>query len=166
MKLLFLIITLCCFRFSPNAQLIQEWKAGDIRLALSRSDKKIVVLNAWATFCKPCIEEIPHFIEAIQPVADRVELILMSVDSKEVFPRKLQRFLRKHDFYKGVTNAWLNETDANYFCPFVDSNWEGSIPATLIYDRASGRRYFIEDSLTKEALLAVLTDMLKGHQQQ
>jgi len=166
MKLVFLIITLCCLRFSPNAQFIQAWKAADIRQALNRSDKKIVVLNAWATFCKPCVEEIPHFIEAIRPFSDRVELILMSVDSKEVYPGKLKRFIRQHHFNEGVTHAWLNETDANYFCPFVDSTWEGSIPATLIYDRASGRRYFIEDSLTKEALLAVLNEMLKEHQQQ
>ena len=138
---------------------MNEWKGTDIQNLLTGSNKEVVVLNVWATFCKPCVEEIPHFINICNRYSNHVELILMSVDAKEIFPDKLQRFVKKKRFHR-ATLGWLHETDANYFCPLVDSRWEGSIPATLIINTQTGRRYFIEGSMTATELTTVLNDFL------
>lgn len=154
-----LFFIVCCFFLSADAQVVHKWKADQIQGHLKASGKEIVVLNVWATFCRPCVEEIPFFIDVCKSRANQVDMVFMSVDTKELFPQKLKRFIKKKRYHFG-TWSWLDETDANYFCPFVDGNWEGSIPATLILNTRSGRRYFNEGSMTAAELKKVLDDFL------
>lgn len=157
-RMLILCLLLGVYAWS-TAQNLQKWKGSDIQQLLVNTNKEIVVMNVWATFCKPCVEEIPHFMNLAKTHSDKVELILMSVDASEMFPNKLRRFIKKKRF-QSATLGWLNETDANYFCPLLDSRWEGSIPATLIYDKKSGKRFFKEGSMSESELKEVLSQFL------
>jgi thiol-disulfide isomerase/thioredoxin len=111
-----------------------------------------VVLNCWATFCKPCVGEIPHFIRTVEQFKNRgVNLYLLSLDLPSQYPEKIRQFINIKQF-KGPQHAWLEETDADYFCPKIDSLWSGSIPATLILNRKTGYRAFFEEEMTSAKL--------------
>jgi hypothetical protein len=53
---------------------------------------------------------------------------------------------------------WLNESDANYFCPRIDSSWNGTIPATLFINKENGKRFFVESEMSAEEMLGRLLD--------
>ena len=129
-----------------NGQRLQKWKITDVEQRIAAKTGEILVFNFWATFCKPCVAEIPSFIE----VCDRyknagVKLILVSLDLPSFYPKKITAFAKQHGFATGM--AWLQETNADYFCPKVDSSWSGSIPATLMVNTKTGKRFFVEGEI-------------------
>jgi thiol-disulfide isomerase/thioredoxin len=134
-----------------NAQEINKWKITDVQEMLN-AEGGVVVLNCWATFCKPCVGEIPHFIRTVEQFKNRgVNLYLLSLDLPSQYPEKIRQFINIKQF-KGPQHAWLEETDADYFCPKIDSLWSGSIPATLILNRKTGYRAFFEEEMTSAKL--------------
>ena len=76
-----------------------------------------------------------------------IPLVLVSVDVRTVFPRKLNLFVDQRKWDTKI--AWLNETNADYFCPRVDEKWSGSIPATVIINKDNGKRYFVEGDMNE-----------------
>ncbi len=133
-----------------NAQ-IPIWKITDFEKYIATHSGKVLVFNFWATFCKPCIAEIPAMIRAVDSLQSvNAELILVSVDVASNYPNRLNAFVQQRNWKTNIT--WLDETDADYFCPKVDSSWGGSIPATLIINTRNGYRAFFEEEFTAEKL--------------
>ncbi len=144
----FVLLLITC---TVSSQDVARWKAVDMaRYIESKSAAKVKVINMWATFCKPCIEEIPGFIEVTKKLGEEVELMLISVDMKSHYPEKIRNFSKAHKFFTPM--AWLDETNADYFCPLLDKSWTGSIPATLIINTSSGYRKFFEEEMSSTQL--------------
>jgi hypothetical protein len=78
---------------------------------------------------------------------DSVKLLLVSLDLHEDYP-KIKPFVAKKKFSAPV--VWLNETNADYFCPKVDTSWSGAIPATLFVNNKTGYRKFYEGQVKEE----------------
>ena len=122
---------------SIHAQEIRSIKATDLEKIIAES-KTPLVINIWATWCKPCLAELPHFLEEVKKHSaaegskDSVELLLVSLDFKEAFPSEIAAVAKKRKLDAPI--AWLNETNADYFCPKLDPKWSGAIPATLFID--------------------------------
>jgi thiol-disulfide isomerase/thioredoxin len=118
----------------------------DLQEYISKSEKPLVI-NFWATFCKPCIEEIPYFQNTIKEKYNGlVDLVLVSLDMPDYFPLKITSFVTKRSFSFPI--VWLNETDADYFCPKIDQQWSGAIPATLMVNNKNSYRKFYNRQLT------------------
>jgi len=140
--LLFLNVT------SLKAQSVPSWKVASLNKYIAASDS-ILVINFWATFCKPCNEEIPYFETIVNKYKkQKVKLLLVSLDMKDQYPQKLKAFAKKNKYSSQI--IWLNETNADYFCPAVDTTWSGGIPATLIVNTKTGYRKFFEDQMKPE----------------
>jgi len=132
------------------AQEIKSIKITDLEKTIAES-KTPLVINFWATYCKPCVAEIPYFQEEVKKQkANGVQLILVSLDLKSYYPQKIRSFAASRKFTAPI--LWLNETDADYFCPKVDPKWSGVLPATLFINNKTGYRKFYEDALSRETL--------------
>lgn len=128
-----------------KGQTIPSWKITKLEDFIAKSDS-VLVINFWATFCKPCIEEIPYFESIVSRYKDKkVKLLLVSLDLKDEYPKNIKSFITKNKYSSQV--VWLNETNADYFCPKVDKAWSGGIPATLLINPKTGYRKFFEDEL-------------------
>ena len=152
---LFSIIALYLFiMFHAGAQQIEKVKAPDL-VKKFESGNGIMVINFWSTWCKPCIEEIPHFIKVYEDLKSKgVDLWLVSQDTKELFNSgKLKNYIRNKEGWSKARLFWFDETNADYYCPLIDKDWSGVIPATLIVNPQKGYRRFIEESMSAEELL-------------
>jgi thiol-disulfide isomerase/thioredoxin len=131
-----------------GSQTIEKWKIEDLEKYIAKSDTPIIV-SFWATYCVPCIKEIPYFQEVVAKYKNKgVKLLLVSLDFKESFPDKISGFADKKKFTSTI--VWLDETNADYFCPKVDSKWSGVMPATLFINNKKGHRSFFEEEMPKE----------------
>jgi thiol-disulfide isomerase/thioredoxin len=128
-------------------QTVKKMKIADLEAYISKSEKPLVI-NFWATFCSPCIEEIPYFQNTIKEKYNGlVELVLVSLDLPDYYPSKIKSFVNLRNFSAPV--VWLNETNADYFCPKIDHKWSGAIPATLMVNNKTRYRKFYEQQLTR-----------------
>ena len=122
--------------------------------------KSPLIVNFFATWCKPCIEELPYFLEEFNNhKKDSLQFLMVSLDFKESFPQKILAFAKKRKVNAPI--VWLDETDADIFCPRVDAKWSGAIPATLFINPKTGYRKFYEDQLSHEQLKKEIMAILK-----
>ena len=87
--------------------------------------------------CRSQLKKLPH---------KKVELILISLDFAKFYPKKVADFISKKKFKARF--FWLDETNADEFCPRIDEKWSGSIPATLFVNPKNNYRKFFETQLT------------------
>ena len=116
---------------------------------LHRKDDTLYVVNVWATWCAPCIKELPYFEQIGQEYREKpIKVLLVSLDFPDKIVLQVIPFIRKKELQSEV--ILLDAPDANAWIPEVDPEWSGAIPATVIYDR--GNRKFYEQSFTLEQL--------------
>ena len=141
------------------SQEIKSVKITELEKIIAES-KTALIVNFWATWCKPCIEEIPYFLEEVKDHRkDSLTILLVSLDFKEAFPAGIADVAKKRKFKAPI--VWLNETNADYFCPKVDTKWSGAIPATLFINNKTGYRKFIEEQISHKMLKKEIMAMLK-----
>lgn len=135
-----------------QAQGIRKVKMDDV-LQLIRESREPLIVNFWASWCTPCIHEIPWFEKQVAAYKEKgVKLVLVSLDFADDYPKNLQAFVKKNGCQSTV--VWLSETNADSFCPKIDSSWQGTIPASLLVNNAKQYRQFFGRQLT-EAQLAI-----------
>lgn len=145
MKICAFVLLLLLSTLSGYTQ-IKKWKIIDINSLIEKSDS-ILIINFWATFCKPCVEEIPDLIKfANKYKKEQVALYLVSLDLADYYPAKIKKFVTAKKYAANI--AWLDETNADYFCPIISADWSGAIPATLIVNKKNGYRKFYEKKLS------------------
>lgn len=141
-----LIVFALCLANAAFAQDIKKVKIQDLKSYIEKSDHPLVV-NFWATWCAPCNKEIPYFQEEVKNYADqKAELVLVSLDFATDYPNKISAFIKKNNY--NAHFFWLNETNADVFCPSIDPKWSGSIPSTLFVNNKKSYRKFFERQLT------------------
>ncbi|MFT3795882.1 TlpA family protein disulfide reductase [Flavobacterium sp.] len=107
------------------------------------------VVNFWATWCTPCVEELPNFEKITSDYKDKkVKVILVSLDFKKQVESNLLPFIERKKLQSQVVH--LSDPDANAWISKVDSAWSGAIPATVIYNK--DKRKFYEQSFTFDQL--------------
>lgn len=121
---------------------------------LQIEDANIHIVNFWATWCAPCVKELPHFEAINQEYKDKnVKVLLVSLDFNL---KKLNSFLSKNELKS--EKVLLDDPDQNAWIPKVSEEWSGAIPATVIYKK--GKRKFYEHSFTKAELESELRNFI------
>ncbi|GAL82387.1 hypothetical protein JCM19274_3585 [Algibacter lectus] len=116
---------------------------------LNKEDGKIHVINFWATWCAPCVKELPYFEKLKSEYGNKnVDFTLVSLDFPHMYDSKLKPFVLKQQLKSKVIA--LDDVDSNSWIPQIDESWSGSLPATIIYK--NGERKFFEKSFTYEEL--------------
>ncbi len=118
---------------------------------INQQDEKIHIINFWATWCKPCVEELPDFEKIHAAYKDKkVEVILVSLDQASLANTKVKTYIEKNNIT--AKTVVLDEVDFNKWIDRVDSTWSGSIPATLIVYSPSKHKQFYEQQFTYSEL--------------
>ncbi len=157
--LLLVLITACKNDVSDtHIAELEVYDYDGLKLLINKEDDKIHVVNFWATWCAPCIKELPYFEVINQKYKDNnVEVLLVSLDFPKNYDTKLKPFIKKYDIKSKVVA--FDDTDQNRWIPAINKNWSGALPATIIYN--SDKRQFYEKSFTQEELETELKQFLK-----
>lgn len=106
----------------------RSWEA--LQTAIKENPDTLYILNFWATWCRPCVAELPYLQAAAQELQGSlpVRIWLISLDFPPEGPRVAAALLRR----KGITLPafWLEEKDPNSWIPQLNPNWDGAIPYT------------------------------------
>lgn len=143
-KVFFLVsFSICC---TSNAEQLEVYDFDGIEHYLKQNDDKVYVVNFWATWCAPCVKELPYF-EAINQ-KENVDVLLVSLDFPKHKESRLLPFIKKHQLQSEV--VLLDDSNENLWINAIDSTWSGALPATLIYNQS--KRIFYEQSFTEDEL--------------
>lgn len=144
----------------------RQWPAGlqpvtgvSLHRALRRSQVKGVLVNVWATFCHPCKEEMPLLLELRRRYAARgLDVWFVSVDSHEQAQAALD-FLKQQN---APVPSYIAEGPLGYFKQAMSPLWEGSLPATFLFDQHGRLRYMWAAQAFEPELVPILDGFLSG----
>jgi thiol-disulfide isomerase/thioredoxin len=121
----------------------------------------LLVINFWATWCRPCVEELPYFEAATAEFSDMpVRFLMVSLDFKRELKPRVIPFVEGRKMKAEV--VLLDEPDYNSWIPRIDTGWTGGIPATLMVNNRTGKKKFYEKPFEKEELTNAIQEMLKS----
>lgn len=143
--------------YAKDSISIQSYTFENFEPFLHQEDDYTYVINFWATWCVPCVKELPYFEELRENyAAKKVHVLLVSIDFVKAVETSLIPFLEREKMKSEV--ILLDDPDANAWIPKVDESWSGAIPATVIYNK--NNRAFFEKSFTYEELETELIKFL------
>ncbi len=157
----FIIVLFNFFSGNIKAQKpIEVWKWKDMEQHLDKQNDTVYVVNFWATWCRPCVKELPHFMKLNEKYKNKkFKMILASLDAKNMIKSKLEPFVHINQI--GIETILLDEPNYNRWISKVDKSWEGSIPATAVWQ---GENWiFIEDSFELYSDLQNIIDKFEIH---
>ena len=148
-KILFFLILINYISFCQSKE-VKTVNYNELKPLLNKSGEKTYIVNFWATWCAPCIKEIPYYEELNKnPVID---VLLVSLDFPNHMYSRLIPFIKKNKIQSEV--ILLNDSNENYFISDINSDWSGALPATIIYNKK--KRVFFEKSFTKDELFKLV----------
>lgn len=132
--------------------------AGDLKNLFEQKNDSTYVINFWATWCKPCVKELPYLEKLNVAFKDqKVRVILVSLDFDTDVETKLKSFVEENKlqsdviaFINGDYNSWIGE---------IEDAWDGAIPATIIYN-AKERKFISGELDSYEALTATVNTVI------
>ncbi len=125
---------------------------------LQQQNDTVYVINFWATWCAPCVKELPDFEKLNEQYKDRnFKMLLVSLDFRKMYETRLIPFIKDKNLQAEV--ILLHDPDANAWIDKIDPSWSGAIPATLIYTKDF--RNFHEGSYTFDQLNKIVKPLIK-----
>lgn len=118
-----------------NTDLISVIKPADFQRLKAEAKGKVLVVNFWATWCRPCLQEIPEFARLDKQYRNRgVHVVTISTNEKAQLESEVIPFLKKQK--AEFQSFLLDSTNSQEMIDAVDKNWSGSLPATYVFDKA------------------------------
>jgi len=143
MRLIFLL-SIVFFGLTATAQ-PKIVKLPELQKVMSDPSDQVKVINFWATWCGPCIKELPLF-EKLNHDRKDVVVTLVSMDlDLDPNPEKVNKFVARKKLASSV--LILDETNPNSYIDKIASEWSGGLPATLVINTKNGKRKFVEREL-------------------
>ncbi len=134
-----------------SAQSVKAIKFDELEKMLKRDDDTLRIVNFWATWCAPCVKELPYF-ERLNSTykTEKIRVILVSMDYFSDLNSKLKPFVAKNKIRSKV--VLLNEPELESWVDKLTPEWSGAVPMTLILNNQKKLRHFIEKPLNETEL--------------
>ena len=132
---------------------------GDALGKILKPNGKPLLVNFWATWCGPCVEEFPEFVKINSDYKDKLDVKAVSLDDLEEIDREVPKFLVK---VKSEIPAYLLKTaDEDTAIQNVDKNWQGGLPFTILI-KADGTIAYTRQGIINPKTLREEIDKIAG----
>lgn len=158
--------TISCSNEAPSPNPAAKSAAGlaitpatgaQIAQAIKNTGGNAILVNVWATWCQPCVEEFPDIMKLYGKYKDQgLRIVFISADFEDP-PKAAEAFLKN----QGVDfPTFIKSGKDMAFINALDPNWSGAIPASWVYDGKGDKRHFWEGKVSyeifEEKVLSVL----------
>lgn len=159
MKIVLLLFFTFNFFSFTNAQKFETFKTFDaLKDKLIKENDTLYVVNFWATWCAPCVKELPYFEKLMEVSKDKkLKVILVSLDFPKEIDKRLKPFLKKRQLKSQV--VLLSDTKYNNWLSKIDKDWSGSIPATWLI-LGDKKKFLEEDFKDFEAIETFINEFI------
>ena len=131
------------------------FRSGVARL-VHNSGKKLRLINLWATWCVPCVEEFPELVTLNRMYRDRgFELVSISTDDSAARPKAL-RFLEKQE--SSSPNYVFTGDDKYKLIEAIDPKWQGALPYSLLVEPGGKIVYAHQGAIDPAELKKIIFD--------
>jgi len=138
----FVILLACSNAFGQASDVI---RLDQLQAEIRNEKNRIQVVNFWATWCAPCIKELP-LLEKLNVERSDIRVRLVSLDlDLDPNPEKVRNFVTRKKIKSEV--IILDERNPNEWIEKIDKTWSGALPATLVINNKTGKRKFVEKEL-------------------
>ena len=142
----------------PDEQSVVESLSEEKFRALVRDRKgKTLLLNVWATWCAPCIEEFPDLVRLHKEFGESVDVVVLSIDEPEEVRTKVIPFLKQHHAEMKAFIKGFKKDDV--LIDALNKDWNGAVPATFLYDTKGHQRSFLVGKRSFEQFKKALADI-------
>ena len=157
LKQLILLLTLGLLTsVTTQAQTVTTIKFDQLQELRQLPHDTLYVVNFWATWCKPCIKEMPYFEAAHAKYKDQpVRVILVSMDAVQDMQNRVIPFVQKRKLQSRL--YLLDEPDGNTWIDRIEPKWSGAIPATMFFNNKRRQYEFIEREISEKELQELIT---------
>jgi thiol-disulfide isomerase/thioredoxin len=108
--------------------------ATEFRAILDKERGKVIVLNLWATWCVPCLREVPDLITVANELQGAgVTLIGVAVDDPSPGAAQVESFRKK--YFPSFRTFARQGSEIDELASVVDPAWNEVVPTTYIIDR-------------------------------
>lgn len=135
-----------------SQQKVEIYTFNELQNILNKKNDTVYVVNFWATWCKPCVKELPYFEKLNKEYSEKVKVLLVSLDFEEQLKTRLIPFLNQRNIESEV--ILLNESNPNDYIDKVSTEWSGAIPATIIFNKNGSD--FYEQSFEYDELVSAV----------
>jgi len=113
---------------------VEKIRVADLKEILRKDSGKVILVNAWATWCKPCQDEMPGLLTLRKTFQGKpFRLILLSADDGDDLDKKVRPALKK--FKVDFPSYLMNDKSDQVFISGMSSEWNGALPTSFLYDR-------------------------------
>ena len=149
---------LSVFQSFSQLQKVHVIHFEDLQKQINKVSDTTLVVHFWATWCRPCIEELPNYEKLSQEFAKKkIRFMFVSMDFPKDLKDKVETFMAKHNINSEV--VLLDEPDYNAWIDEIDKEWSGTIPATLMVNLIMRKRVFFEGQANMEKFIEELKEM-------
>lgn len=149
---LLVVVTLTSFGQAPplrlallNPKTVEAISTEEFRQLLAQHAAKgeqrgeVVLVNFWATWCAPCVKEIPELMKLEEKYKARgFKLIAVSLDEPEELETTVRPFVAKR--FSGFVSYLCKESDHDKFASVIDPAWNETLPTNYLLDRTGKLR--------------------------
>lgn len=152
------IAILLNFSKSAQGQTVKLISLDQIEARLKTGKDTTYVINFWATWCGPCIKELPHF-EKLQSefAGEKVKVLLVSLDYTSKLKSAVIPFAKRLKLKSEV--FLLNENNKQVYLDRVEKKWSGALPASIFINKSKEKREFYQKEFTYPELMKVFNSL-------
>jgi thiol-disulfide isomerase/thioredoxin len=126
---------------------------------IGESKGRVVLVNFWATWCVPCVEEFPDLLKVRERYRHKgLDVLFVSADDPKHADREVIAFLKRLEV--DFTTYIKQTKDDDSFINAVSPKWSGALPATFIFDRKGKLVHTRIDAQTFEVISRLVEPLL------
>ncbi|MEP7270884.1 MAG: TlpA disulfide reductase family protein [Acidobacteriota bacterium] len=139
---------------------VEAISADDFRGLIAYHRGNVILVNFWATWCAPCVKEIPEIVRLQEKYKERgLRVIAVSMDEPEELESNVRPFVNKR--FPAFVSYLCKEAEHDKFASVIDPAWDETMPTNFLIDRTGKLRVTLTGGKTYEEFEAAVTPLLQ-----